>query len=145
MELRGPTPEVNTRASVRLGELWGWGGVCWDQRLEPWFREGYRFRAHGGGGGAGTGAEWARSAVHLAALVGGGGGVGDGHGGGGQAEPCTWSQCTQWKRTEHVGSPSWGHGALGGARGPGWGCSDPCQRQGSGTRAQEPPFPLSVW
>lgn len=50
MELRGPTPEVNTRASVRLGELWGWGGVCWDQRLEPWFREGYRFRAHGGGG-----------------------------------------------------------------------------------------------
>lgn len=43
MELRGPTPEVNTRASVRLGELWGWGGVCWDQRLEPWFREGYRF------------------------------------------------------------------------------------------------------
>lgn len=85
MELRGPTPEVNTRASVRLGELWGWGGVCWDQRLEPWFREGYRFRAHGRG--AGTGAEWARSAVYLAALAGGGGGVGDGHGGGGQAEP----------------------------------------------------------
>lgn len=58
----------------------------------------------------------------LAALVGGGGGVGDGHGGGGQAEPRMRSQCTQWKRTEHVGGPSWGHGgALGRSQGPGIG------------------------